>query len=94
MHRIRFNRVGGKRSDFGDGTLQTLEPAVFEAFRTIRDGSRSHPPLALGTKRAVDWQSLWVGFFPASHDAGPANDDAEKISANRIMRLYGTGLCQ
>ncbi len=44
--RIRFNWVGGKRSGFGNGTLQTLEPAVFEALRTIRDGSRYHPLLA------------------------------------------------
>ncbi len=56
MQRIRFDRVGGKRSGFGDGTLQTLEPAVFEALRAIRYGSRSHPPLALGTRRTVDWQ--------------------------------------
>jgi hypothetical protein len=54
--RIRFNWVGGKHSDFGNGTLQTLEPAVFEALRTIRDGSRYHPLLAFGAKRTVDWQ--------------------------------------
>jgi hypothetical protein len=54
--RIRFNRVGGKRSDFGNSTLQTLEPAVLEAIRTVRDGVRSHPLLAFWTKRTVDWQ--------------------------------------
>ena len=54
--RIRFNWVGGKRSGFGNGTLQTLEPAVFEALRAIRGGSRSHPLLTLGAKRTVDRQ--------------------------------------
>jgi hypothetical protein len=84
--RIRFNWVRGKRSDFGNGTLQTLEPAVFEALRTIRDGSRCHPLLALGTKRAVDWQQLWVGFFPAAHNG-------EKIGPNQNICLSGSGLC-
>jgi hypothetical protein len=59
---------------------------VFEALRTIRDGSRCHPLLALGTKRAVDWQQLWVGFFPAAHNG-------EKIGPNQNICLSGSGLC-
>jgi hypothetical protein len=56
---------------------------VFEAIRAVRDGSRSHPPLAFGTKRTVDWQQLWVGFSPAAHNG-------KKNSANLNIRLSGT----
>jgi hypothetical protein len=39
--------------------------------------------VALGTKRTVDWQQLWVGFSPAAHNG-------KKNSANLNIRLSGT----
>ena len=83
---MTFDRVGGKRSDFGNGTLQTIQPAVFQNLRAIRDGSRCHLPLALGTKRTVDWAiALGRGFLQLPITA-------EKLEPNQNICLSGTRL--
>jgi hypothetical protein len=50
-------------------TFETLERALFEALRSVRDGIGHHPRLAVGTARAVDRQKFWIRFFPATHDS-------------------------
>ncbi len=67
------NRSGLKRVEsyhlcFGVAALWALKRALLEAFRLVRNGSRFHPHLTLGTARGPDWQQLWIRF---SHDLTP-----------------------